>query len=240
MSLIPAALACLLMCSVAVAATWMRPTATMADRLPPLILAQQVPTHFGDWSLDLSTVPIMPPPDVQAALDTMYSQWLARTYVNSRHERVMLSVAYSSDQGSEATQAHRPEFCYGAQGFAVSALGDTRIPIAGGALPVRRLLAVMTGRTEPITYWTTVGTEVALPGLDRKLRQMRFGMRGEIPDGVLVRVSSLAGSVEQALALQQDFILALHAAMPTEPGARFFGQPTASPVGLSACAAACR
>ena len=59
-------------------------------------------------------------PEAEAALAKIYTQTLARTYVNAAGERILLSVAYGDDQRGEATQAHRPEMCYTAQGLAIT------------------------------------------------------------------------------------------------------------------------
>ena len=80
-------------------------------------LEKMFPTQFGDWQVDRSMPVILPAPDVQAKLDAIYNQVLARTYVNVRTgERVMLSVAYGGDQ-SDGMSVHLPEVCYPAQGF---------------------------------------------------------------------------------------------------------------------------
>src|SRR5512139_2987092 len=95
----------------------LKPTRQIADRLPAIDLQAQVPTAFAGWRLDPTTTPVVPDPTLQARLDSVYDQTLARSYVNAAGERVMLTIAYGRDQSSEATAVHRPEFCYGAQGF---------------------------------------------------------------------------------------------------------------------------
>ena len=91
---------------------------------------------------------------------------------------------------------------------------QTTLPLAGQSLEVRRLVAVRQGRMEPVTYWMTVGQQTTLPGLGRKLVQMRHGLLGEIPDGVLVRISSLDGDSGRAYALHASFVAALRQAVP--------------------------
>jgi EpsI family protein len=213
----------LAMACTAVAAEYWRPTYRLAEHKPRITLDTQVPTQFGDWRVDTSMVPILPDPGVQRQLDMLYSQVLARTYINSRGERVMLTIAYGSDQGSEATQVHRPEFCYSAQGFRVAGAGVARTAVGGAPLTVQRLVARLGRRNEPITYWVTLDESATLPGLGRKLRQMQYGVRGQIPDGMLVRVSSISGAEGAAFALQERFIDALYAAVPGEVRARYFG-----------------
>ena len=57
-----------------------------------------------------------------------------------------------------------------------------------------------------ITYWVTVGNKAVLPGLDQKLQQLRYGLTGSVPDGMLVRVSSISTDNERAYQLQANFI----------------------------------
>ena len=129
----------------------LRPEQRAADVLPRIDLDAQVPKAFAGWRVDSSIVPVLPDPALQAKLDVLYNQLLARTYINAQGQRVMLSIAYGANQGSDATAVHRPEFCYAAQGFVVKALGQSVIQVDGHPLEVRRLLGTMGGRFEPIT-----------------------------------------------------------------------------------------
>jgi exosortase B len=205
------------------AAEWMRPTQRTSDLHGAIDLAAQVPARFGEWREDKTLVPLLPDPQLQATLDATYSQVLARTYVNTRGQRVMLSVAYGNDQNSEATAVHRPEFCYQSQGFKVQGAGVDTVALAGGQVEVQRLLAQLDGRFEPISYWITLDRTATLPGLGRKLQQMRYGLRGEIADGMVVRVSTVGVPQAQSFALQDGFVAQLHAAMPEALRARYFG-----------------
>jgi EpsI family protein len=151
---------------------------------------------------------------------------LARTYVNRKGQRVMLSIAYGSDQGSEATAVHRPEFCYSAQGFKVDAVGSGSVALDDRSVPTRWLIGQLGPRHEPISYWVTLDESATLPGLGRKLTQMAYGMAGQIPDGMLVRVSNIAapGNDEASFALHKAFIQELKDAVPAGVRSRYFGQ----------------
>ncbi len=128
----------------------------------------------------------------------------------------MLSIAYGRDQRGDALHAHRPEYCYEAQGFAVRRLADESVMTAKGPLPVRRLFAQRGLRHEPITYWTTIGERVARPGIERKLAQLRFGFARSVPDGMLVRVSSLDADPGTAQPLQDRYIRDLQQSLSSE------------------------
>ena len=203
---------------------WGRPTTYLSDQLGKPDLEALFPQQFGAWRVDASQPMVLPSPDVQAQLNAIYNQVLTRTYVNLKGQRMMLSVAYGGDQ-YDGTSAHRPETCYPAQGFAITFNQKNVQRINQGQLGVRTLVAKLGGRNEPITYWVVVGGQVVTTGIEQKLAQMRYGIRGVIADGMLVRVSSIDTDREQALGLQSGFITELAAAIP-EPGrSRVFGDP---------------
>ena len=199
-----------------------RPTKHLADQLGMPNLEVMFPTQFGEWRIDSSMPVILPAPNVQAMLDKIYNQTLARTYVNPRGQRVMLSVAYGGDQ-SDGTSAHRPEACYPAQGFAITANRAVVLSMPGRTLPARTLMAKMGSRHEPITYWVVVGDKVVTTGIGQKLAQMRYGVRGTIADGMLVRVSNIDVDMAQGAALNERFIVDLAASLHANTVQRVFG-----------------
>lgn len=215
-----------LMFAGAALAVGLRPTKHMADQIGMPDLEQLFPKQFADWRVDTNTPVILPSPDVQALLDRIYNQVLARTYVNSTGQRVMLSVAYGGDQ-SDGTSAHRPEVCYPAQGFAITANAAGTLKVGQHEVQVRRLMSAMGTRKEPITYWVVVGGEVVTTGIGQKLAQMRYGIRGVIADGMLVRVSSIDNDMRRAHALQARFISDMASSMEPHAAARVFGGPVA-------------
>jgi EpsI family protein len=207
----------------AAAGEYLRPSLRLAEVKPKIELESQIPKSFADWQVDPHVRPVVPDPSVQAMLDDLYSQTLARTYVNRSGDRIMLSIAYGSDQSNEATAVHRPEFCYSAQGFRVKSLGEDRLKVGNTMVPVAKVLAHLGRRNEPIIYWVTLDEEATLPGLGRKINQLRYGLRGEIPDGMLVRVSSISDKNEEAFGLQQRFLESLFGAVPKDVRSRYFG-----------------
>jgi len=175
-------------------------------------LERIIPGSFSDWIIDPGVVPIVPAPDVQANLDRLYSQLVSRTYVNARGERMMLTVAYGGDQ-SDALKAHRQEVCYAAQGFEIRHASHERLRIREKTIAVTRMLAVRGARSEPVTYWFTMGDRVVLSRLERLVVQLKFGLSGRIPDGMLVRVSSISASPARAFTGHEEFMRALIGAM---------------------------
>ncbi len=205
------------------AAEWLRPTQRTSASKGSIDLATQIPDRFGEWREDTSIVPLLPDAGLQATLDATYSQVLARTYVNPRRQHVMLSIAYGNDQNSEATAVHRPEFCYRTQGFTIRDAGSNTLALPDSALRVQRLVGTLSTRFEPITYWITLDETATLPGFSRKLEQMRYGLRGLIADGMIVRVSTVGFSEPAAFEVQNRFIADLNAAVPRAVRARYFG-----------------
>lgn len=209
----------------AVLAAAARPTRHLADEIGMPQLEQLFPRSFGDWRQDLAMPVVVPAPDVQALLDRIYNQTLARAYVHRSGERIMLSVAYGGDQ-SDGTSAHRPEVCYPAQGFEIlEQQGDT-VRIVDRTIPVRRLMARLGTRREPITYWVVVGGEVVTTGIGQKLAQMRHGLRGVIADGLLVRVSNLGTDRLRGQAWHDLFLRDLAVQQSPAARQRVFGDPS--------------
>jgi EpsI family protein len=185
-------------------------------------LSGVIPETFGAWRVDTSVVPIAPAPDVQAKLAKIYSQTYARTYINDRGQRVMLSIAYGGDQ-SDAMRVHLPEVCYATQGFAIHGQDFGVLGLGAAALPVKRLVAVKGPRTEPITYWIVVGERIARTSIEQKIAQLYYGVRGTIPDGMLVRVSTISRDVAGSYDIQQSFVDALKEGLNAGDRVRFFG-----------------
>ncbi|SFL84265.1 exosortase-associated protein EpsI, B-type [Rugamonas rubra] len=199
---------CLLMVSSAGLSKIVAPTNKMADRRDKLQLDTMIPATFADWRVDDTIVPLQVDPDTQARLDRIYNQTLSRTYVNRNGDRVMLSMAYGGDQG-DSMGVHRPEVCYASQGFEIKQDQFVSLDTSYGVLPVKRLLAVSGNRSEPITYWITIGDKMTRPDFQQRLQRLRYGLEGTVPDGMLVRVSTIDTDVNRAYGVQAQFVQAL-------------------------------
>ena len=198
------------------------PTNKIADQQEKIDLEMMIPTEFADWRIDKSIIPLQVDADTQAMLDKIYNQTLSRTYVNSLGERIMLSVAYGGDQ-SDNLAIHKPEVCYYAQGFEIMKTFADELLTQYGKLPIKRLLAVKGYRNEPITYWVTVGNRAVLPGIEEKLQQLKYGMTGNVPDGMLVRVSSIDSDKNKAYQQQTIFIQDLLSSVKANERTRLIG-----------------
>jgi EpsI family protein len=78
-------------------------------------------------------------------------------------------------------------------------------------------------RSEPVTYWFTMGERVVLGRLERLRVQLAHGLQGRVPDGLLVRVSSIDPDPARAHAAQAAFVGDLAAAVPSQYAARLVG-----------------
>lgn len=185
-----------------------RPRRLMAASRPAIHLDTLIPAEFGDWRIDTSVVPIQPAPDVLAKIEVIYDETLSRTYVDRLGHRVMLSIAYGGDQTGRL-RVHRPESCYSAQGFAVKKLREEVVDYVGHHVPLNRLSARMGSRGEPITYWIRVGDTAVTGNIGQRFAQLRYGINGEIPDGLIFRVSSIDPDVEGAFKVHDAFIRSL-------------------------------
>ena len=202
-----------LMCAVSVGGMAARPSARAVDKGKGIQLETVVPKGFGEWTeLPDQNVSVVNP-QTKELLDKLYSQILTRTYVNKQGYRIMLSMAYGDDQRG-GLQAHRPEICYPAQGFKLGKVEDGALSTAFGNIEVRRLTTSIGARNEPVTYWLTVGDQVIKSKLDKRIAEIRLGLTGQIPDGLLFRISSIDNDAARGFAMQQKFAADMMAAVP--------------------------
>lgn len=182
----------------------LRPTQKIADHQPAIDLETIIPRTFGDWREEQRNSVEIVDPQQKEMIDTIYTQTLSRTYMNSHGYRVMLAIAYGDDQ-RDSMQMHYPEVCYPAQGFLLENKEAGVLTTENGPIPVTRILTSLGRRNEPVTYWTTVGDKVFQGGLQKKLTEMSYGLSGKIPDGMLIRISSIDADTKTAYEIQTEF-----------------------------------
>lgn len=217
-------LALSLACSIGLAFAF-TPRIKVADLGPKVNLETMIPKKVDAWAADDAVPPLRADPGTQSLLDSLYNQILSRTYVNAQGHRVMLLIAYGGDE-SHSMQVHKPEVCYPSQGFQLAQENAGSLDTGRGLIPVHRLVAVQGSRVEPVTYWMTIGDKIAEGGGGAwKLEQMKYGLTGKIPDGLLFRLSSITADGVTAYQDQQAFTQALVKALPQADRARFIGRP---------------
>ncbi len=207
------------LCAASYAAARLTPREPLRRDTPPL--SQLVPERFGDWVAEPAAVtPVLLVPsaiaDPDAAQSAAYDDVLMRTYRRSDGARVMLALAYGRRQTQEL-KIHRPELCYYAQGFAVTALGTRAIALGKRRVEATALVTRNRARTEIVEYWIRIGDRLATGPWAVRGAILRDGLDGRVPDGLLVRISSLAESAsgtEHEIAVQQTFLRELYSAVP--------------------------
>lgn len=207
----------------------LRPTISLADDRPPIDLAAMVPAAFGDWIEEPGVVAQVVNPQQKDMLDKIYSQTLSRTYVNRQGYRIMLSLAYGKNQ-SGSLQLHKPEICYPAQGFTLLANQRTQLDLLGKPISAVQIDTSLGRRREPVTYWTVVGDYIDKGGLDKRWIELRYVFKHRIPDGMLVRMSSIDDNTSNAYAVQTQFANAMVSAIAPEHRSRFAGNSALSQI----------
>lgn len=171
-----------------------------------------IPLKVDDWGFDTTSGLVLPPPDQLARL--LYDQQVARSYNAPDQLPVMLLLAYGDSQGG-MLQIHRPEICYPASGFHLTETQVTSIPLGGGkAVAARSFTANSDTRVEQVLYWTRIGELVPTSWWGQRLAVVRANLHGQIPDGLLVRLSTVSSDADQAQATLKKFARAMIETMP--------------------------
>jgi len=218
-------LVCLALLFAALGAEAITPRTMMAKGIESLDLDALIPRSFGRWA-PVTNIRVVEPPGSDTLSHEIYNQEIARGYADEEGHVVMLLIAYGVSQ-SDRLQLHRPEICYAAQGFRVSR--PVRAVIYYGAnrsqLRLTRLVAEREGRLEPVTYWMRIGNDVATGIVERQILKVTYGLRGLIPDGALIRISTVGIPQDAAFAIQGQFILELLGALDARGHKFLVGDP---------------
>jgi EpsI family protein len=190
------------------------PQVMLAEIKPMPNLQLLMPLQIGDWRMDSTSNNRYVSVETTSESNGIYDQVLQRTYVDSSGHRIMLVMAYGARQLGSAYQVHRPEACYQASGFLLLQSSNAVIGVHGQSLVVRQFLAQHNSRQEAVTYWMTIGQRATMPGVARKIEQLRSGLNGRVPDGMLVRISSLEQESENGFRRHHAFVNDLQRALP--------------------------
>ena len=155
-----------------------------------------VPKTFAGWNFVAASGLVLPPQD--QLQDKVYSQLLTRTYANAAGDEIMLLIAYNGAQDG-VVQIHRPEVCYPASGFRLSRIDEHVVPLADHVdVPARFIIAETGLRREQMIYWTRVGNAFPRRWSEQRWAVFRQNLHGDIPDGLLVRISSISTDIDTA------------------------------------------
>lgn len=161
-----------------------------------------VPDTIGPWRFATVSGVVLPPPD--ALSDRLYDNIVARVYEAPDLPAMMLMIAYNNIQDG-VLQVHRPEICYPVGGYKLSPTRNYELALGNRTLPANVFAASGPDRTEQILYWTRLGDGFPRTWVEQRLAVARANVAGNIPDGVLVRLSLLGNDPDAALPLLERF-----------------------------------
>ena len=165
-----------------------------------------VPLQFGDWKFVDTSGLVLPPED--QLQNSLYTQLLTRTYSDGAGRQIMLLIAYNATQDG-VVQVHRPEVCYPASGYRLAVIKEHVVHLASNAdVPGRYVVAETGLRREEIVYWTRLGSYFPQRWSEQRWAVFIQNIRGDIPDGLLIRCSSVVPEV--GLAGLDDFARKLY------------------------------
>jgi EpsI family protein len=182
-------------------------------------LDDAVPKVFGEWKE-------LPSALVQVSLSTgtdigyPYDQIVTRVYQNSTGKIVFLSLAWGERQKQEV-KIHRPELCYEAQGFVVKRLDNVQFGKLSDSVAVngKQMFAVSNNENEAVSYWIRIGDVFSEDAFSTRLHIFQDGLKGIIPDGILVRASMRIrdeNESDAAWGVLSEFLQALVANSPPQ------------------------
>lgn len=172
-----------------------------------------IPQTIGRWQFYSKSGLVVPPADQLS--DALYSQLVTRVYLSESALPIMLLVAQSSGQ-TGILQVHRPEYCYPAGGFDLTDKMTLPVQLPGSVLETTTMTARADDRIEQLMYWTRVGDEMPLTWAQQRWSVARANLLGDVPDAVMVRVSTLTPDREAGMATLTEFTRSLFAAVPAD------------------------
>jgi EpsI family protein len=184
-----------------------------------------IPNVVGPWRFVTESGVVLPPQD--ALSDRLYDNLVTRVYADNAGRSVMFLIAYNNQQDG-VLQIHRPEICYPAGGFQLTPTNDVDVPLAGGrVMPAKAFLASGSDRDEMVLYWTRVGSDFPRRWSRQRLSVIRANLQGIVPDGLLVRASTLGGEMTTELAVLKSFMAEFIGAAPAGLRPILFGSTNA-------------
>jgi len=188
---------------------------TDVDPLPKGTLENALPPALGAWRAVPADGIVLPP---QSDLSKkLYNDVMIRAYENSG-TIVMLLLAYGASQAEEL-QMHRPEVCYPAAGFGIRSSQVVQLPLGKrGVIDAKLLETESSVRKEQVLYWSRVGNHFPTSQLSQRWAVLRENLAGRVPDGILVRTSTVGSGPQAALPVLRSFAEAMLANAP--PSAR--------------------
>lgn len=171
--------------------------------LEPGVLDAAVPKRIGPYTFLTASGLVLPPQD--EITEQIYDQVLTRVYVADGLLPMMLLIAYGSAQ-DYTLQAHLPEVCYPSSGYTLTDLDRVPVRLRGEAAETATFLAAArAGTIEQVLYWVRIGARYPSTLTGERLAVIGANLARTLPDGILVRVSTLTPSRDEALPQLQAF-----------------------------------
>jgi len=195
----------------------LRPTVDASKRLPAETFTNEIPEQFGGWVRVPSksiAIDLYQKMEGERTTDNPYDDTFIQSYRNEQGHVLELAIAYGALQRQEV-KIHRPDLCYYAQGYEVNALLPEAFTFSSVSQTIdgQRMQVRSRGQTQLVSYWIRVGDLFSQSAWQTRLYLIQQGLLGHVPDGVLVRVSSVvednAADIELIAAEQQAFMNAL-------------------------------
>lgn len=162
-----------------------------------------VPKQVGGWREVTASGVILPPPDTTR--DRLYDNLVTRTFAGPELPTIMFLLAYNNAQAG-VVQVHRPEVCYPAGGFKLTPTQAIDLPVGEKTVPANVFTAASPRRVEEVLYFTRLGSAFPRSWVDQRLAVVDANLRGQIPDGMMLRVSVIGPPRPVAVAAMTDFI----------------------------------
>lgn len=186
----------------AAATVALRPQRVVAP-LQPGVLDAAIPKSIGPYTFLTASGLVLPPQD--EITEQIYDQVLTRVYTADGLLPMMLLIAYGSAQ-DYTLQAHLPEVCYPSSGYTLTDLDRVPVRLHRGADETATFLtAERAGTVEQVLYWVRIGQRYPSTLTGERLAVIGANLARTLPDGVLVRISTLAPSRQEALPQLQAF-----------------------------------
>lgn len=196
-----------LACSTLLSVVW-KPTPNNTKNGKPH-LSHLLPQKIGDWKTVTNQNNTIINPDVSNSLNKTYTDTFNTVYSDSENHLIMVSLAYTTTIDSQH-HIHRPEVCYPSQGFITLRKHAKEIKLNNKTIQTIRLVAQQNQRTEPITYWIKVGDSISNSNIEQFVTKLKYGIQGILPDGMLIRISTIENNETQAYLLEEKFITELY------------------------------
>jgi EpsI family protein len=195
----------------------------IAEPISDANFTKLIPSKVGAWTSRSSAELILPPPDELS--EKLYENIETRIFEGPGLPPIMFLIAYSSLQRNDI-QVHRPEVCYPAAGLPITKNIPMISQIGDRKLDTRFLIADRGGPKEMILYWTRVGESFPLDWREQRIEMAKANLSGVMPDGALVRFSTIADSESDAQKILRDFATEMKKTLAPKTHKIFFGHST--------------